>query len=337
MINQICICGGGSLGHVCLAVLSNQKDIVVNLLTSKPEKWSHEIIVTDFNNRIYKSKINIITNDPAKVIPQSDLILLCLPGYAIKDSLDCIKPFLSESTLIGSIVSSTGFFFFAHEVLENGTKLFGFQRVPYIARTNEYGRNANLLGYKSSLKIAIENVCDVESVRAEIENLFNTPCSLLKNFYEAALSNSNPILHTGRLYSMWRNWDGKPYDRCPLFYKDWTMDASQFIIDMDKEFMSLLDKLPMNKSAIPTLLDYYESHNAESLTAKIKSIKAFQTIKAPMKKVTDGWIPDFASRYFTEDFPFGLFWIKEMLQQNNIESPVIDKVYEWGMKMTKTK
>ena len=86
------------------------------------------------------------------------------------------------------------------------------------------------------------------------------------------------------------------FDHNILFYKEWTNEASQLIIDMDKEFFQLLDKLNVN--SLPTLLDYYESTDAASLTRKIESIPAFQTILSPMKQVGGGWVADFENRYF---------------------------------------
>ena len=130
---------------------------------------------------------------------------------------------------------------------------------------------------------------------------------------------------------MWHNWDGKPYDHCILFYKEWTEDAAQWLIDMDAEFMRLLEKLPMNQKAVPPLLEYYESTDAKSLAAKLCSIKAFETIKAPMKELENGWVPDFESRYFTEDFPFGLRFIVDLARKYGVETPKIDIVYDWGM------
>jgi hypothetical protein len=50
-----------------------------------------------------------------------------------------------------------------------------------------------------------------------------------------------------------------------------------------------------------------------------------------MQCVEGGWIPDFASRYFTEDFPYGLRFIKELAEQHNIPTPTIDRVYNWGL------
>ena len=329
-MTKVCICGGGSLAHVCAGVLSSQPEVEVNIFTRKPELWSHQLEVTDSRGKVYNGNLNIIDNSPEEALKDCDIVFLCLPGFAIEGTLNSIKPYIGNA-VVGSIVCSTGFFFAAHRILGEDARLFGFQRVPYIARTKEYGHTANLLGYKPQLAIAVENVEDNEAFRQLVETLWVTPVKLLGSHYEVSLTNSNPILHTGRLYSMWKDWDGEVYDHNILFYKEWTNEASQMLIDMDAEFMQLLDLLPVTKGAIPSLLKYYESQDAESLTRKITSIPAFQNITSPMKEVGGVWIPDFESRYFTEDFPYGLKYIWQLAHENNISCPNIDLVYEWGM------
>ncbi len=329
----IAICGGGSLGHVCIGVLSSHEDVTMHLLTNRPQLWNDSITVTDIDGKIFNGKIAKLSSRPEDVIPEADIVFLCLPGFLIEQTLRQIKPHLKSGAAVGSIVSSTGFFFFAHSVLGADVSFFGFQRVPFICRVKEYGQSANLLGYKSSLALAVENMENVEAFRMQIERLFSTPTTLLGSFYEAALTNSNPILHTARLYSMWHEWDGTPFDHCTLFYREWTVDAAQMLIDMDSEFMRLLNVLPMNKAAIPTLLDYYESTDAQSLSSKLSSIPAFMSILAPMTETSSGWVPDFQSRYFTEDFPYGLKFIISLAREHGVSTPVLDKVYEWGTKV----
>lgn len=325
---RICICGGGSLGHVCAGVLGAQKGVEINILSGHPVCWQHFITVLDNEGRRYSAQINRISSDPKEVIVGQDIILFCLPGYLIENTLRTIKPYIGNA-VVGTVVSSTGFFFFAHAVLGECAQLFGFQRVPFISRVAEYGKTARLLGYKQSLAVVLENIGDNEGFRETLEKLFITPVTLLECFYEVALSNSNPILHTGRLFTLFHKKENEVFDHNILFYKEWTDEASQLLIEMDEEFFQLLDRL--NVHSIPKLLEYYESRDASSLTKKISSIPAFQTISSPMKQVDGGWIPDFSSRYFTEDFPYGLRWIKELSDQNNLELPVIDMVYNWGI------
>ena len=325
---NICICGGGSLGHVCAGVLGSRKDVSVNILSGHPERWRNDVTVKDADGKTYVARINAVSNNPEQVVADQDIILLCLPGFLIEKTLNAIKPLIGNA-VVGSIVSSTGFFFFAHRLLGNRAKLFGFQRVPYIARVDEYGKTAKLLGYKSSLAVAVENIVDAESFRFKLEGLFATPTVLLDSYYEAALTNSNPILHTGRLYSMFQGFEDSFFDHNILFYKEWTDAASEILIDMDAEFFRLLDALDVH--GIQPLLVYYECSDAMSLTRKIASIPAFRSIKSPMIETANGWKVDFNSRYFTEDFPYGLRWIRDLSVEHGIETPVIEKVYHWGM------
>ncbi len=316
------------MGHVCAGVFASRPENTVNILSGHPEKWGKEIVAKDLDGKEYRGPLNRVSNRPSEVVTDQDLILLCVPGFLIEKTLVGIKPFVGDA-MVGSVVSSTGFFFFAHSVLGEGARLFGFQRVPYISRVREYGRSAALLGYKDILAMAVENIPDKDKFRETAEALFMTPVRLLGSYYEAALTNSNPILHTGRLFTMFSGKEDFIFDHKILFYKEWTDAASQKLIGMDEEFFRLLDVLRVH--GIPTLLDYYESSDAASLTRKISSIPAFQAIESPMVEVPGGWKADFGSRYFTEDFPFGLRWIKDLAAEHGVDTPVINEVYEWGM------
>lgn len=335
-MTKVCICGGGSIGHVCAAVLASQPDTEVRIFTQHPERWGREVVATDPDGKTFCGRLDMVSADAAEAVSGCDLVFLCLPGYAIESTLERIRPFVGQAA-VGSIVCSTGFFFAAHRILGTKARLFGFQRTPFIARTTEYGRSANLLGYKAQVAIAVENVADTETFRSLVERLWVTPTTLLASHYETSLTNSNPILHTGRLYALWHDWDGTPYDHNILFYKEWTDEASKMLIAMDAEFMQLLEVLPVRPGAIPSLLDYYESHDAESLTRKISSIPAFAAITSPMKELptsppeTPLWVPDFESRYFTEDFPYGLSLIVRLAKEHGVGTPTLSKVLEWGM------
>ena len=333
-INKICICGGGSLGHTCAAVLSSQPNVEVIMYTQHPDNWQQEFSVIDPQNKKYNAYLSTISNQPQVVIPNADMILLCLPAFLVEQTLLDIRPFLSPNTIVGSVVGNTGFFLFAHEILRNTNNgLFAFQRVPYISRVLEYGKKAALLGYKDSLLMATENIRETQNFCQTISTLFLTPTEIVDSFYEVTLSNSNPILHTGRLYTMWKDWEGKPFTTNPLFYHDWTDEASQIILQMDQEFFHLLQVLHISTKHLNTLLQHYEVPDASALTIKLKNIPSFAGIHSPMKQTAEGWIPDFGSRYFTEDFPFGLRFIHDLAHEYNVLCPTIDKVYQWGLKM----
>ncbi len=331
---NICICGGGNLGHVTAGYIAAGGHHEVSILTRSPERWSHELHIEMPDGSMLKSNISQISAEARKIIGRADIVLLCLPGYAIRPMLSDIKPHLQPHTAVGSVVSSTGFFFQALELLPETQTLFGFQRVPYISRIVEYGQRARLMGFKERLYVAVEHGNNEEVLRKTLEDMLSTPTTLLKNHYEASLSNSNPLLHPARLYNLWSDWhEGIVYPRVPLFYEEWTEEAAQLYIDMDQELHELLKHLPVTPGSIPTVLDYYESTGIPSLARKLRSIEAFKGIEAPMKAVEGGYIPDLKSRYFTEDFAYGLSFVQQLARRYSVATPQIDRVMAWGQSL----
>lgn len=330
---KICICGGGNLGHVVAGFVAAQNKHEVCLLTRHPEQWNQDLLI-EAPDTTYEGRLNGVVGDAKQAISNADIILLCLPGYAIRDTLLQIKDYLRPDAAVGTVVSSTGFFFQAMEILPASQTLFGFQRVPFISRVIEYGHRARLMGYKESLELAIEHSAHPETLRDALSDMLRTPIHLLSSHYEVSLSNSNPLLHPSRLYSLWKDWhSGIVYDRIPLFYEEWTEEAAELYINMDNELQALLDTLPVRKGSIATVLDYYESTDAASLAQKLRSIEAFKGILSPMIKVEGGYVPNFQSRYFTEDFPYGLAIVHRLAHEKGVPSPTIDMIYDWGTKL----
>lgn len=332
-MKRVCICGGGSLGHVVAGWLSGKGKAQVSVLTGRPERWSGSVEVLLPEGETITGALSTVSASPAEVIPQSDVVLFCYPGFMIASELERIKPYLRKDTYVGSVFSSTGFFFEALKILDRQQPLWGFQRVPFISRVAEYGSSAKLLGYKPCYHIAVENVAEGEkrAFADLVADWFERPVYLLGNYYEASLTNSNPILHTSRLYTMFGGEnEGKIYPRMINFYEEWTIEAADMLIRMDEEFFRVLATLPVSEGYLPTILDYYESYDAESLAHKLSSIAGFKGITSPMKQTAEGWVPDFASRYFTEDFPYGLKYIWQLAKEQGVPTPNIDMVYEWG-------
>ncbi|MBP5645788.1 MAG: NAD/NADP octopine/nopaline dehydrogenase family protein [Bacteroidaceae bacterium] len=332
---SICICGGGNLAHTVGGYLASLGNYDVRLLTRHPELWSPDgcITVSDCRGKVFRSGFSVITSDPQTALNGAGMVILCLPGFAIAPVLESIKLYVGHDTAIGSVVSSTGFFLMAQSILPTGTALFGFQRVPFIARTDEYGKSARILGYKPSLAVATLNI-DSPSFVPLLSGMFGVPVHRLDNFLMATLTNSNPLLHPSRLYGLFRN-SGSPLPYKPLFYEDWDDFSSETLIAADEEFGALLSVLDISRDDIPSILTYYESGDAPSLTRKLRTIPAFKGLYAPVLQMSDGsYRPDFNNRYFSEDFPFGLLIIKCFAYDYGISTPTIDNILEWEQRST---
>ena len=114
---KVCICGGGNLGHVVAGFLAAKSDCEVSVLTRRPECWQQQLSITTPDGDTLHGNIQRITASAEEVVKEADMVLLCLPGFLIKEMLQTIKPFLQPGVAVGSVVSITGFFFHAFEFL----------------------------------------------------------------------------------------------------------------------------------------------------------------------------------------------------------------------------
>lgn len=329
----ICVCGGGNLGHVIAGHIAATRDLKVRLMTRNPGKFPPKgspLFIETPDGGEEEGFLSMATESPAEAVSGADIVLVCLPGFAIPQELRSIAPFLSEKTIVGSVFCSSGFFPMAQRILPEGTRLFGFQRVPYIARIKEYGRSAHLTGFRSECHIATLGISDPEAFRRETEDIFGVRVNLLGSHLEATLTNSNPLLHPSRMYALFGG-GGKLYDRIPFFYEDWDNASSGTYIACDNEFQMVREALGIPQEAIPTALEHYESVDAESMTRKIRSIPSLAGIPVPMVRTEDGELaPDYTNRYFTEDIPFGMLITKSYALRLGIETPTIDSIIRWA-------
>lgn len=334
---KVCICGGGSQGHISAGVIGSNHKYEVNILTRRPKMWSKQFQTIDLEGNEFNATLNIITDDPAEIIPFCDIVFITLPGFAIKEELIKIAPYVNENTIVGCAFGGSGFFIAAQQVFKNPVKLFALQRVPFTGRPIVYGHSGRLKGYKPYLKVATLNMTDSQQdqIVGMLKEWYKTPVYKLSHWLEATLSNSNPLLHPCRLYVMFKDWSpDKVYPRIPYMYNmDWDDESSQCWIDCDKELREIMKKLPMNIDEVPSVLDYYECKDATSLTKKMQSIEPFKTVQAHMIETPQGYKVDPTVRYFTEDIPFGLLLIKAFAENVDVTTPTIDKVIYWAQKV----
>lgn len=310
----------------------------MNILTGHPDKWQRDFIVSLPDGTQKQATLGAISANPADVIPQSDVVIVTVPGFANKAELERIKPHLKAGTFVGGVFASNGFFFDALEGLGTDFPLWGLQRVPFICRPADYGKSGIILGYKTSLNVAIENAPDVEteSFRAWMQDAFDLPVNLLTNHYEASLTNSNPLLHTARVYDLFSDGTSDTvYSRIPRFYSEWTLRAAEMYIAMDDELHHIIAKLPVQQNYLPSVLEYYESTDAASLARKLCSIEAFKSLMSPMKETDGGYVADTRSRYFLEDFNCSLKRYVDLAARLGVEVPVMRRVLDWGLNFPK--
>lgn len=329
---NVCIVGGGHIGTTLVCYIKHtHPDFKVSLYTRKPELFSKDIKCNDIeNNRSYYVKPDTISNNPEIAAGGANIVFIALPHFAIEKAFEDIAPHVSSNALIGVLPGGGGCEFIFNKYFDDNKTLFGFQRVPFTAKLEKYGIEANLKSWKPFSVVGTLNPQQIDNACEYIEK-----CGLktkkASNYLEIALTPTNPILHTSRTYELFGKHDvNHKYETKFKFYVGWSDEASETLFGMDRELHNLLDAMDgINTTAIRPLTEHYESPTIQALTAKINSIPTFQTVFAPMKEVEGGYIADTTSRMFTEDFPWGLAVIRSYFELFGIEAPTMDKVLGW--------
>ena len=126
---------------------------------------------------------------------------------------------------------------------------------------------------------------------------------------------------------------GMIYEKIPLFYEDWSDKSSELLLKCDSEVQNICKALSMfNLTAVRTLKEHYESDTVEKMTAKIRSINSLKGLSTPSVQLDSGFIPDFSSRYFTADFPYGLAIIVQIAEMAGVDVPNCKAALEWYWK-----
>jgi len=328
---KITVIGSGNIGTLMAAEMAHRGH-AVTIYTSKPEKWQKEITVFSSKEKpLFSGTLAEVTSDLKQAIRNARLIWITLPAQLFSSLAQRLSPLLEKGQIIGIVPGSGGAEFAFHDLIKSQKcTFFGLQRVHCIARLREYGKSVYMLGRKKELQLATIPAGTSAGLSSVIASFFEIPCIALPNYLCVTLTPSNPILHTTRLYSLFRDYKpGRLYFRNVLFYEDWDDEASGLLIACDNELQRLCKAIPMDLTNVKSLKVHYESQTITAMTRKISGIAAFKGLLSPMERVNDSWIPDFTSRYFTADFSYGLKVIKDISALFGVRTPCIDKIWNW--------
>lgn len=327
---KITIIGGGNIGTLMAAEIA-YRGHEVTLYTSKPERWKKEIQIYSPEDKLLRAGVLVqITNSMREAMESAEILFVTVPAPLFQKLGEAMLPFAGKGQKIGIIPGSGGAEYAFRGLMERGCILFGFQRVHSIARLKKRGESVYELGRKAGLKLGALPAYEAAGISKTMERLLDMPCEPLEHYLSVTLTPSNSILHTVRLYAMFRDYrSGVLYPRNFLFYEEWSHASSELLIACDKELQKLCRAIPLEPGSVLSLCDYYESRTAEAMTEKIRNIPAFKGLTSPMREVEGGWIPDWESRYFTADFCFGLKVIRDIARLFAVPTPNLDLVWKW--------
>ena len=328
---NVTIVGIGNIGTQ-LAVHCAAKNHAVTVFSSRYERISEELSIVDESGKsIMTGKVACATNDPKTAFENADLIFVTVPSFYMRTQAEAIVPHLKTGAKICIVPGCGGGEFAFKDALNKGCVIFGFQRVPSVARLVEYGKTVCASGYRDKMHIAALPASYAEECAMITSSVLGMPCEVMPHYLNLTLTPSNPILHTTRLKTIFNDYEeGVYYQTLPLFYEEWNDASSELLLKCDEEVQNICSALnDIDLSFVKSLKEHYESKNAEALTNKICSINSFKGLKTPSIETENGFLPDFSSRYFTADFMYGLAILIQIADFLDINADNMKETMKW--------
>lgn len=331
---NVTIVGIGNIGTQ-FAICAARAHHKVTLFSSRKDAISKELTMVGENDKVLAVEtVDTITDDPETALAHADLIVSTVPAFAIENLSKTLEPYFRKDLMVMLVPGIGGGEVWFSKLVEKGGVLLGLQRVPSVARLKEYGKCVQTIGYRNDLYVAAIPHSRVDQGIAVLEDFFHITTHALPGWINLTLTPSNPILHTTRLKTMFEDWNPDVYyPEIPLFYEGWTDEASRLLFACDDEVQHLITKMPeLKPDQVRSLKEHYESDTPEALTRKIRSIAGFKGIETPMITCEQGYQPDFSSRYFTADFPFGLEILIQIADLFDVDVPNMKETLAWYRK-----
>ncbi|MCF6278183.1 MAG: NAD(P)-binding domain-containing protein, partial [Anaerolineales bacterium] len=221
----VTIVGGGSSAHTLIPLLSSSNH-TVNILTRKPALWSKNVKLqyrTTENEIIetFHGELNKISSGPEDVIPDADVVFLCMPVSQYRGALHRIAPHLSatKNVYVGAVYGQAGFNWMVDEIKDSFALkyiiTFSFGLIPWICRTHEYGKVGITYGVKPINIAAVEPEGHFSFLN---KNIFEKVCldwfgsgefKQADNFLSLTFSVDNQIIHPARCYGLFMRYGGE--------------------------------------------------------------------------------------------------------------------------------
>ena len=115
------------------------------------------------------------------------------------------------------------------DIKNKNLTIFSLQYVPFLCKVVNYGQDVNIIGPKKHLYVTSYPAERVHEVCTIMSLMYFIPTVPIPNFLNMTLCPSNQIIHPGRVYGFFKNWDGKtPFKAkdMPLLYEGLDDDSA---------------------------------------------------------------------------------------------------------------
>jgi hypothetical protein len=349
---QITICGGGNAAHTLAGLIAARQGFKVNVYTplnDEARRWRQGIaaqggIALVSHEGTLVGRPHHVSDDPAAVVPGSQLVLLALPAFAHEIILHDIAPHLDDGSWVGALPARGGFDWCVNNILKTTSKsitIFGLQTLPWACRIQGYGQKVAVLGTKTEVDLATWPSNYAEGIATLLGDLLVVHLRPISSFLSLTLASTGQLIHPGVMYGLFHDWDGHPYAEAPLFYQGINATTAEVLQQLSDEVQSLRAALEqhspvLNLSAVRPLREWlYHSYDGNiadttSLQSCFVTNRSYAGLRAPMHSTDYGLVPDFQARYLAEDVPYGLIVTRGIAELANVPTPTMDRVITWA-------
>eukprot|EP00300_Choanocystis_sp_HF-7_P016942 c19580_g1_i1.p1 GENE.c19580_g1_i1~~c19580_g1_i1.p1 ORF type:complete len:445 (+),score=86.08 c19580_g1_i1:29-1336(+) len=362
---NITIIGAGNLGHVMAGQLAARENTKVFFLTRKASQiaapmMNEGIRVTikgptkDTPDTFVTGRVTLVSDKPADVIPQADVVLVTVPSHARPTVLSLIAPHIAKDrpVFIGAFPGIGGFDWIARAVFKqhglSNAIVFSIKDIPFMSSNTTFGKSATNLGRKKLLFLATNRFKESDETKLcaylMTEMAEGIPCVVMDSFMTITLTPANPIMHPAIMYGMFgpfSQWDGRPLKEKPLFYEDVSELSSYFTERADADIQAI--KRGVVKATRADLTAVWPLRvnmknvygdvvgDNRTLMLAMRTNRAYASIRTPLAPHPEGgFVPDIGHRFFHEDVPYGLVILRDIADMVNVKVPMIDELLMWA-------
>lgn len=247
---NITVVGAGNMGLALVSYIASHKKHTVTLFTTKQFDC---LKMNDVEGNEVIETSNFTVSSQTSAFSEADYILCTYPAFLRKRMIERYGEFIKKGAKLGFVPGYGGAEYACKELIECGVIVFGFQRVPYVARAN--GNEAGILSKKKSLYISAIPSHHSNEVATDIEEFLDIPVVELKEYLAITLAPSNPLLHISGLYGAFHEYNSDiGYTGSHKFYEQWDDDTSKLLFNYDNELQTICKKLkPLDLSEVVPL------------------------------------------------------------------------------------
>lgn len=349
------VCGGGNAAHVLIPLLASagwDVNVYAPFATETEQlqqgiKRQGAMHVRYADGQVVAGKPQVISANPAEVIPGASLVLLALPAFAHGATLEAIAPHLDAEAVVGVLPARGGFDYQAEAILGRAGKtphFFGLQTLPWACRITRYGEEVAVLGAKAVVDLASYPAAEAPAVARLLSSLLNVPLQPIRSFLALTLANTGQIIHPGIMYGLCYGREDVTYaqEAIPLFYQGVDSFTAEKLQAMSDDIQTLAAALAaalpgFDASEVLPLYDWVCRAYAEdiaddsSLMSAFTSNRAYAGLRVPARPAgADRYVVDFSARYLAEDVPYGLVVVHGIAQLAGVRTPALDRVINWA-------